>query len=252
LQISDVPLSFFYLAVFVLFFLFDAGRGTGRTALLAGLALGCAAWTKDEGILFTPLAIAAFLSYLLLARINGRAQALALFAAGAIVPLATVLYFKAFLAPGGTGWGTQTLSVALGKIEAASRYQRIVKALWEEGVQLGAGIANPVVCLAAFAICLGVPRQRVRQPVVLISLAALAALFGGYFVSYLTSPYDLDWHLGTSAGRLVIQLLPSAIFLTIATCRTAEETATATEEPQKAARVSRKKAKKAQAVQPRR
>ena len=104
-----------------------------------------------------------------------------------------------------------------------------------------AGIANPAVCLAAFAICLGVPRQRVRQPVVLISLAALAALSGGYFVSYLTSPYDLDWHLETSAGRLIIQLLPSAIFLTIATCRTTEETAIATEEPPKAARVSRKK-----------
>jgi hypothetical protein len=249
-QFSDVPLSFFYLAVFVLFFLFDRGRGTGRIAVLAGLALGCAAWTKDEGILFTPLAIAAFVALLFLARIEGRVRALALFAAGAAVPLATVLCFKLFLAPRGASWGPLTVSVALANIAKPSRYLRIVKALWDEVVQLGTGIANPFVCLAAFAICLGVPRERVRQPLVLLSFAVLAAIFGGYCAIYLTTPYDLDWQLGTSAGRLIMQLVPSAIFLTIATCRTAEETAIATEEPQKAARVTRKKAKKAQAAKP--
>ncbi len=245
-QLSDVPLSFYYLAVFVLFFLFDAGRGTGPTAVLAGLALGCAAWTKDEGMLFTPLAIAAFVAYLFLARIGGRVRALALFATGAAVPLATVLCFKAFLAPRGASWVAWTPSVMLNNIAKPSRSLRIVKALWEEVVQLGTGIANPAVCLAAFAICLGVPRERVRQPVVLLSLAALVAVFGGYCGMYLITPYDLDWHLGTSAGRLLMQLVPSAIFLVIATCRTSEETAIATEEPQKAPKATRKKARKAQ------
>jgi hypothetical protein len=249
-QLSDVPLSFFYLAVFVLFFLFDAGRGTGRTAVLAGLALGCAAWTKDEGMLFTPLAIAAFVAYLFFARIGGRVRALALFAAGAVVPLATVLCFKAFLAPRGASWVAWTPSVMLNNITKPSRYLRILKALWEEVVQLGTGIANPAVCLAAFAICLGVPRERVRQPIVLLSLAAFVAVFGGYCGMYLITPYDLDWHLGTSAGRLLMQLVPSAIFLVIATCRTAEETAIVAEEPQKAARVTRKKSKKVQAAKP--
>ena len=51
-QFSDVPLGFFYLAVFILFFIFDASGGTGRLAVVAGLALGCAAWTKDEGMFF--------------------------------------------------------------------------------------------------------------------------------------------------------------------------------------------------------
>jgi hypothetical protein len=249
-QFSDVPLSFFYLAVFVLFFLFDAGRGIGRIAVLAGLALGCAAWTKDEGFLFTPLAVAAFIAYLFLSRIDGRGRALALFAAGAAVPLATVLCFKLFLAPRGASWGPLTLSVALANIAKPSRYLRILKALWDEVVQLGTGIANPVVCLAVFAICLGVPRERVRQPVVLLSFAALIAIFGGYCAIYLTTPYDLDWQLGTSAGRLIMQLVPSAIFLTIAACHTAEETAIVTEAPQKAVPGNRKKAKRAQTAKP--
>jgi hypothetical protein len=181
---------------------------------------------------------------------GNHARALALLAAGAVVPLATVLCFKAFLAPRGASWGPLTLSLALNNITKPSRYWRILKALWDESVQLGTGIANPVVCLAAFAICMGVPRERIRQPVVLLSFAALAAIFGAYCVMYLTTPYDLDWQLGTSAGRVIIQLVPSAIFLTIAVCRTAEETAIAPAEPQKAAPVSRKKAKKAQAVKP--
>jgi hypothetical protein len=245
-----VPLGFFYLAMFVLFFLFDAAGGTGRTPVLAGLALGCAAWTKDEGIPFALLAIAAFLVYLLVARTGSRSRASVLLAAGAVLPLATVLCFKAFLAPRGASWGPLTLSVALNNITKPSRYVRILKALWDESVQLGTGVANPVVCLTAFAICMGVPRERIRQPVVLLSFAALAAISGAYCVMYLTTPYDLDWQLGTSAGRVIIQLLPGAIFLTVAACRTAEETAIPAEEPQKAERLSRKKAKKTQAVKP--
>lgn len=245
-QFSDVPLGFFYLAVFVLFFLVDAAGGTGRTAVLAGLALGCAAWAKDEGIMFTPLAITAFLAYLWLSRIEGRARVLAQFAAGAIVPLVTVLCFKLFLAPRGASWGPLTVSVALTNIAKPSRYFRIMKVLSDEVVQLGTGIANPVIFLAVFAACLGIPRERIRQPVVFLSFAALAAIFGGYCAIYLTTPYDLDWQLGTSAGRLIMQLVPSAIFLVIATCRTAEETAIVTEEPQKAARATRKKTKKTQ------
>jgi hypothetical protein len=249
-QLADVPLGFFYLAMFVLFFLFDAAGGTGRTPVLAGLALGCAAWTKDEGIPFALLAIAAFLIYLLVARTGSRTRASALLAAGAVVPLATVLCFKSFLAPRGASWGPLTLSVALHNITKPPRYLRILKALWDESVQLGTGVANPVVCLAAFAICMGVPRERIRQPVVLLSFAALTATFGAYCLMYLTTPYDLDWQLGTSAGRVIIQLVPGAIFLTMAACRTAEETAIAPAEPQRAAPVNRKKAKKAHAAKP--
>lgn len=245
-QFSDVPLSFFFLALFVLLFLFDAAGGTGRVAVVAGLALGCAAWTKDEGILFTPLAIAAFVLYVFLAQTSKRAPPLAQFASGAAVPLATVLCFKAFLVPRGASWGPLTFSVAVANIAKPWRYVRILRAMWQEGTQLGSGFANPGVCLAVLAACLGVPRERARQPIVLLSLVTLAATFGGYCLIYLTTPYDIDWQLGTSAGRLIMQLVPSAIFLVIAMCRTAEETVVVTKEPQRAARASRRKPKRAQ------
>ena len=249
-QFSDVPLGFFYLAVFVLVFLADATRGTGRVSVAAGLALGCAAWTKDEGILFTPVAIAAFLAYVCLSRIDRQARAMAHLAAGAAVPLATVVCFKAFLAPRGASWGPLTLSVALTNMAKPWRYWRIAQWMWQQLLRLGIGVANPAVSLAVLAACLGVPRERARRPVALLSFAALAAIFGGYCLIYLTTPYDMEWQLGTSSGRLLMQLVPSAIFLTIAICRTAEETAIATEQPQTVTRVSRKKPRKAQTARP--
>jgi hypothetical protein len=249
-QFSDVPLGFFYLAVFVLVFLVDETRGNGRVAVVAGLALGCAAWTKDEGILFTPMAITAFLAYLFFARIERPIRVIAQFAAGAVVPLVTVVCFKAFLAPHGASWGPLTVSVALANMGKPWRYLRILQWMWQQLLRLGIGVANPAVSLAVLAACLGVPRERVRRPVVFLSFAALAAIFGGYCLIYLTTPYDIEWQLGTSSGRLLMQLVPSAIFVTIATCRTAEETATTTEEPQIATRVRRKKPRKAQTARP--
>ena len=46
---------FYFLAVFVLFFLADA-ETSGRPLVLAGLAMGFAAWTKNEGLVFALLA----------------------------------------------------------------------------------------------------------------------------------------------------------------------------------------------------
>ena len=237
-QFADVPLSFYYLAVLILFFLVMGDSSSRGLPVLAGFALGCAAWTKDEGMLFALVAGSSFLASLLLSRKTGRNRTLVLLAAGALPALAIVLYFKIFLAPKGSSWGPLTLSVALQNLANPSRYARILKAIGEEVLQLGTGIAHPFIYLTILAICLGVPRDRLRQPVVVASCAALLITFAGYCFMYAVTPYSLDWQLGTSLGRLLIQLVPSAIFLSMAVFRTAEETAI------QAAPPSRKREKK--------
>jgi hypothetical protein len=224
-QCADVPLAFYYLAVFVLFFLVVDSSSTNRLPVLAGLALGFAAWTKDEGMLFAFVAGPILVTSLFLAKKSGVGRTLALLAAGELPTLAIVLYFKIFLAPKGSSWGPLTLSVALHNLAAPSRYAKIAKGIWDEGFQLGTGIAHPLIYLAALAVCLGVPRDRLRQPVVLASFAALLMTFAGYCFMYAVTPYSLDWQLGTSLGRLLVQLVPCAIFLSLAVFRTAEETA---------------------------
>ena len=81
-QAADVPLGFYYLAVFVVLFLFDAEPNGHRAMVLAGLAAGCAAWTKDEGMLFALLSTLALAAYLYLSKRDQPVTTLALFMAG--------------------------------------------------------------------------------------------------------------------------------------------------------------------------
>jgi len=83
------------------------------------------------------------------------------------------------------------------------------------------------------------------QPLMIASFAVWLAVFIGYVVAYIVTPQELAWHLGTSLGRLLVQLLPGLIFLSIAIMRTVEETAITIRRPEKAARASGKKARKA-------
>jgi hypothetical protein len=48
-------------------------------------------------------------------------------------------------------------------------------------------------------------------------------MFVAYFFAYVITPMDLTWHLGTSLGRLYVQLWPSFIFLSLAAFGSAEE-----------------------------
>jgi hypothetical protein len=54
-------------------------------------------------------------------------------------------------------------------------------------------------------------------------LIVLILMIIGYFLVYVISPQDLVWHLDTSHYRLILQLLPSAIFLFFILLRTPEE-----------------------------
>ena len=55
-------------------------------AALAGLTMGFAAWTKDEGQLFALVLTLAFLGYLVVAGSSERGPMLRAFAAGAAAP----------------------------------------------------------------------------------------------------------------------------------------------------------------------
>jgi hypothetical protein len=238
-QLADIPLGFYYLSTLLLLFLFDATQGRSATAVLAGFAVGCAAWTKDEGMAFALVASLTFAVYLVHSGQKRAVSPLAFFVLGALAPGATALCFKMFLAPKGI-WGPVTLSSIVHQLMQASRYEQIIKAFWDEGAALGTGMAHPAVCLGILAVSLGVPRERLRQPIVIASAGAWLAMLAAYFLSYLATPLDLSWHLGTSSGRLLVQLVPSAIFLAIAACRTAEETAVRVESAQKPANSGKK------------
>ncbi|MBI3860526.1 MAG: hypothetical protein HY290_01375 [Planctomycetia bacterium] len=55
-------------------------------------------------------------------------------------------------------------------------------------------------------------------PIYLVGL-----MLAGYYAAYLTTPYDLNWHLSTSADRLLIQVWPLAVMTVFRQLRVPDE-----------------------------
>ena len=246
-QYADVPLGFYYLAFFVTLLLSDAeDRERSRTLVLAGLAMGFAAWTKNEGLMFVLLAAVGCAIYVLRSRKLAPFGMLALLVSGIAAPLTLALWFKFFLAPPTGTYAHLALGAVVHQLVQPSRYLEIAKTFWDETIALGnGGIAHPAISLTVLAGCLGLARDLRRRPTVIAAFGILAAVAAAYFFVYVITPLDLTWHLGTSLGRLYVQLWPSFVFLALAALRTAEETAFVPQTAQKATRVPAKKGRKA-------
>ena len=237
-QFADIPLAFFILATLTL--LMTAARsapgGTGAL-ILAGLAAGLAAWTKNEGLLFLPVAAAALFGTT--ARSGGATAAVrrtAAFLAGTIPGLLAVAAFKLGIAPANdllAGFGWEALAA---KLFDADRYWAIARAFFLTGLSFTQGLIdvrvgmhlNPgavnVILLAAYLLFAGVRIDPPGRAGLVQAGAILAAMLTGYFFVYVMTPLDLDYHLATSLNRLFIQLWPGAIFVVFMIANTPEAT----------------------------
>ena len=185
-----------------------------------------AAWTKNEGLLFLPVATASLLATTALA--GGRRQAfrrVAGFLAGALPVLVIVLYFKLRLAPAGdlaAGFSPAALSE---KLFDWSRYAEITRAFFITGLSFTQGPIdirvgmriNPgavsILLLIAYLLFAGVRVDGRDRTGLLQACAILILMTAGYFFVYVTTPQELSWHLATSLNRLFLQLWPGVILL---------------------------------------
>jgi hypothetical protein len=152
-----------------------------------------AAWTKDEGLVFL-----ASLGVVLLAVARKRALYWAVAALPAVLVIAG---FKLFLAPPFAAWSPSHLA-------EFNRLGPILKAVGFELVQLGSFPAHPVLAVAVCAALLGFRRPlRPIWPVVPVAL-----LGAGYVGAFWVTTSDLNWHLQTAAGRLLLQIMPLVLF----------------------------------------
>jgi hypothetical protein len=210
-QYADVPLGFFFLATMVLLGLHDRFPETGAGLLtLAGLTAGLAAWTKNEGLLFLAAVPAARLACTV-PRLGWKAfgRQMAFFCLGLLPAVLTLAYFKAHHAPANDLIAGQDHEAVVGRLLDVSRYLLIGRAF---GLILLDVVGVPFALLVVYFFLMGRAR---RQPVrvgVLPSLLVLVLMLGGYFGVYVITPKDLEWHLGTSLDRLLLQLWPLALF----------------------------------------
>jgi hypothetical protein len=217
-QYADVPLSFFILATLVLLHLHDgfALRGVeSRSPLvLAGLAAGFAAWTKNEGVLFL-LAILLARMWLTSRQSSPLRRPISQMAPMllAVAPIfALIALFKRAIAPAGDLFSDPT--TMLHKLSDPSRYWAVLKWYGRELIRFGEWwlIPLPIVMLVLyFLLKRNVTRE--EKETVRASAAALIVTLAGYFFIYLITPRDIYWHLRFSLNRLFVQLWPSAIFV---------------------------------------
>jgi hypothetical protein len=225
-QFADIPLGFFMLLTIVLLALGSRqAPGGGGAFALAGLSAGLAAWTKNEGLLFVAVAVGA-LGITALAR-SPRGPGLrkaAWFVCGALPALLIVAAFKATLAPANdlvAGFSPATLA---DRLFDPGRHAEIVRAFGLTALSFTQGIVdirrgmrpNPgAVSILLPVAYLALARIRIdRRDIAGLRLASLilGLMLAGYYLVYVLTPLDLNYHLVTSLNRLFIQLWPGFLF----------------------------------------
>lgn len=225
-QYADVPLSFFFLASIALLSIHDqpsAHKARYRGLIvLAGLALGCAAWTKNEGVLFLFATIVA----LLLMRARGKRQGTPADESQPMPPawsvlvtliLATapifglVLWLK-HIAPRGDLF--QAPATMLQKIFIPGRYWAILKWYGKQFLRFGEWWPIPATLLLPLCyVVVSDPETSHKSFWRHVAVWTLGLTLAGYFAIYVITPNELYWHLRFSLNRLFLQVWPSIIFL---------------------------------------
>jgi hypothetical protein len=215
-QTADIPLGFFILATLAGLCLKDR-LPERATALLVvtGMAAGLAAWTKNEGGLVLVSVVLARASVLGRSR-NWASWRLELrpFLFGLAPVLIVVLYFKLAMAPPNEVVANQGWHHTIPRLLEPMRYVEVLRGLKHAVTDFGETSAiNPLWALLFYLFCVGFELDSRDKIGLATGLVAVGLLVVGYALIYLTTPYDIAWHLSTSARRLLLQLWPSMVFL---------------------------------------
>jgi hypothetical protein len=230
-QYSDLLQGLAFLAALVL--LDRAADSSPGLLFAAGLALGLAAWVKNEGLPFAlaGLAVAAW-------RFRGKAVWTVVGSAPGLLALAVL---KLFIAKGRELVFPNTIGEMLAKLAIPGRWWQALLGFGKAIIDAGDPWAHPVILGTALALTLGFvarPERRKQWPLWIPVAATAAAEYG----LYLVTTADLDWHISTSVSRLLAQLWPPLIWLVLSMVHTPEEYFAVREAPVPATARVRKKA----------
>ena len=210
-QCADVPLACFIVATLAVTF-GDVFRvpdpGARGPAVIAGAASAMAAWTKNEGVIFVLLL---FLIAVIVAVRRRDGRQLLWSIAGATPILIVAVGFKLALAPSSGLVEGQSLTVILTRLMDPDRHMTVLGLMAQHAMSWSAPFAFavfPIVSLVAawMAVRMG--------GVVRVMAAVLGLMLASYYVVYVTTPFDITWHVSTSIDRLLVQLWP-AVVLTV-------------------------------------
>lgn len=192
-QMADTMLAFFFLAAFVCF---DYATEHRQMVILSSAFLGMCMWTKNEGIML------ALVFILFHARVFFLEWRRTLY--GIALPIIALLVFKLGYTPANDLVSRQSAET-FNNITDWSRYEQIYRS-WMDTINQHYKTLKYLVVLYLF-YCL--MRRKLPDSRLLLILTCLA----GYFMIYIFSYQDLEWHLFTSAHRLLHQLMPALVYV---------------------------------------
>jgi hypothetical protein len=206
MQYADVPFAFFAGATTALLVLHTRNPASGPAGgpaerpgllLLAGASLGCAAWTKNEGIL---LAIVVPVAMLVLGRraLRHAIRDVLWLLLGALPWLVALVVFKSALPVENDLVAQVAAGNAWARLAEGQRWLTVAGRFVECAWSLGPGL------IVAAGLWLGTHRRDCLR----LPFAVAGLLLFGYFATYVTTSVNLEWHLSTSCQRLCLQVLP--------------------------------------------
>ncbi len=193
-QYADVPLAFLFLCAFIC--LEQAKKQPAMVVAVAAL-LGCCMWMKNEGEMLSVIFILFNMKTL---AGNKRWK---YFIAGIALPLLVLVVFKS-MTPTTDLIGAQSAKTQA-YISDASRYKLIWQFLGDNFNHNFLVVKIGLIIYAIFCFA----EKKWPGNGILILLCCLI----GYFFVYVMTPLPLEWHLMTSIDRLLMQLMPSFIFV---------------------------------------
>jgi len=211
-QYSDVPLAFFILCTVMLYCLKDRFPDKSfQLAALGGLTASCAAWTKNEGLLFFVFVLwIHHLWPLLKKHRSAPLKELLGFSMGLLFIFGTLIYFK-------FEFGTTNDLVNSANLSKVGAYlldkDRFLTVSTEIISRIFIFNNHVVLLLAAYLVLSGFDQSDEAKKQFFFHSILLLLMLGGYFLSFMISPYNLRWHMGSSLRRLIVQLWPAFVFL---------------------------------------
>ena len=211
-QYGDVPLAFFILSTVALFALKDRFPAISlQTIVLIGFTASCAAWTKNEGLMFFALVILVrFIGQIGLNDWSKLLKEFFCFLLGMMPVMGTLLYFKLKFAPGNDMVNIPILKKTALHLLDLDRYLFVLTEILIKIFRFNDGI---VILMAVYFLVSGLDRSGKGKKPALSHVILLFLMMCGYLFAYMVTPYDLRWHIHSSIRRLLIQLWPAWVFL---------------------------------------
>jgi len=212
---ADVVVSFYFGAASLYLYLWQT-TGRGLFLALSALLTGCAALTKNEGVVLCGIHLV-WLAAVLLSR-SGIAFRSKLASLGIYFCILAAVLMPWYLFKDSLGLRNDLINrEALTAGLSWNSLTRVGPILYHLQTQVfGPKNWNLVWVLLGVAVGL---RRRVlwRLPAVFVLCAmglTLVAYMGAYLITpYTIPPFDVTWHLRTSASRLLLHVLPQVVFL---------------------------------------